>query len=90
MFLAYTLSRTFYEEHMYWKAKYKFIPVFFQLVDVIIPLERGVIIIETLKDLNIAELVDSAIIYNLSYLILVNKGSDPWRRLFEFLCLSLN
>lgn len=46
-------------------------------MDVIIPLERGVIIIETLKDLNIAELVDSAIIYNLSYLILVNKGSDP-------------
>lgn len=37
------------------------------------------------------ELVDSAIIYNLSYLILVNKGSDPWRRFFfEFLCLSLN
>lgn len=46
-------------------------------MDGIIPLERGVIIIETLKDLNIADLVDSAIIYNLSYLILVNKCSDP-------------
>lgn len=61
------------------------------MVDVIVPLERSVRIIETLKDLNIAELVDSAIIYNLSLLILVNKGSDPWIRFFfEFLCLSLN
>lgn len=61
------------------------------MVDVIVPLERSVRIIETLKDLNVAELVDSAIIYNLSLLILVNKGSDPWRRFFfEFLCLSLN
>lgn len=47
------------------------------MVDVIVPLERSVRIIETLKDLNVAELVDSAIIYNLSLLILVNKGSDP-------------
>lgn len=44
-----------------------------------------------MKDLNIAELVDSAIIYSLFYLILVNKRSDPWRRFFfKFLCLSLS
>lgn len=46
-------------------------------MDVIILLEGSAAITETQKDLNIAELVDSAIIYNLSCLILVNKGSDP-------------
>lgn len=46
-------------------------------MDAIILSERGVVITETLKDLTIAELVGSAIIYNLSHLILVNKCSDP-------------
>lgn len=46
-------------------------------MDVIILLEKSAAITETQKDLNITELVDSAVIYNLSYLLFVNKGSDP-------------
>lgn len=46
-------------------------------MDVIILLEKSAAITETQKDLNVAVIVDSAVIYNLSYLILVNKGSDP-------------
>lgn len=33
--------------------------------------------VETLIHLNTAELVGSAIVYNLSYLVFVNKYSDP-------------
>lgn len=43
-------------------------------------------LIERLKDLNKAELLDSPVIYNLSYLIFANKCSDPWRR-FLSLCV---
>lgn len=72
-----TLVRIFHKEHMYLKGKYQFISLFFLTGVCYRSLRKGCCNNRSTEIFNYSELVDSAIIYNLSHLILVNKCSDP-------------